>query len=154
MQRGAETVARTAQKRPMFTIEAYNTTSIARIPLARMEKAVRNVLEGEGIEEGVVNIVVVDDVSIHEMNKTYLQHDYPTDVITFSLDEEGLSGEIYISAETAREQATEYGVSFTNELMRLAAHGALHLAGYDDASDEQRARMRQLEDKYIGVSRS
>jgi probable rRNA maturation factor len=138
----------------MFTIEAYNTTSIARVPLAKMRRAVHNVLEGEGITEATVNIVVVDDVSIHEMNKTYLQHDYPTDVITFSLDEEGLSGEIYISAETAREQAKEYGVSFTNELMRLAAHGALHLAGYDDASDEERARMRQLEDTYIGVSRS
>lgn len=138
----------------MVTIEAYNTTSIARIPLAKMRRAVQHVFEGEGITEGTVNIVVVDDVSIHEMNKTYLQHDYPTDVITFSLDEEGLSGEIYISAETAREQAKEYEVSLTNELMRLAAHGALHLAGYDDASDEERARMRQLEDTYIGVSRS
>lgn len=135
----------------MLTIEAYNTTSIVRLPLAKMRRAVQHVFEGEGIAEGAVTIVLVDDTTIHEMNKTYLQHDYPTDVITFSLDEEPLSGEIYISAETARNQAEEYGVSVTNELMRLAAHGALHLAGYDDANDEGRAQMRRLEDKYIGV---
>lgn len=135
----------------MLAIEAYNTTSIARIPLAKMRHVVQQVFQGEGIQTAEVTIVIVDDKKIHEMNKMYLQHDYPTDVITFSLDEDKLSGEIYISAETAREQAQEYGVSFTNEMKRLAAHGALHLVGYDDASEEERAQMRQLEDTYIGV---
>ncbi len=135
----------------MLTIEAYNTTSIARIPLARMRRAVRNVLEGEKIRKAEVNVVVMDDQAIHEMNRTYLNHDYPTDVITFYLDEQPLTGEIYISAETARTQAAEYGVSFTNEMMRLAAHGALHLAGYDDATEEEREQMRKLEDRYIAL---
>lgn len=135
----------------MLAIEAYNTTSIARIPLAKMRHAVQHVFQGEGIKKAEVTIVVVDNRTIHEMNQTYLQHNYPTDVITFSLDEDELSGEIYISAETAREQAREYGVSFTNELMRLAAHGALHLVGYNDASEQERAWMRQLEDKYISL---
>lgn len=135
----------------MLTIEAYNATSIPRIPLARMRRAVKNVLEGEKVKKAEVNIVVMDDTSIHEMNKTYLNHDYPTDVITFYLDERPLAGEIYISAETARMQAAEYGVSFTNEMMRLAAHGALHLVGYDDATDEEREKMRTLEDKYIAM---
>lgn len=135
----------------MLTIETHTVSSVARVPLAKMRRAVMRVLEGEHIGEGEVTIVVMDDAAIHEMNKTYLQHDYPTDVITFCLDREPLCGEIYISAETAREQAAEYGVSFTNEMMRLAAHGALHLAGYDDATDAERERMRKLEDKYIGV---
>ena len=135
----------------MLTIEAYNTTSIARVPLARMCRAVRNVLEGEKIGKAEVNIIVMDDKAIHEMNRTYLNHDYPTDVITFYLDEQPLTGEIYISAETAREQAQHYGVSFTSEMMRLAAHGALHLAGYDDATDEEREHMRKLEDRYIAL---
>lgn len=135
----------------MLTIEAYNATSIARIPLARMRRAVRSVFEGEKIRKAEVNIIVMDDQAIHEMNRTYLNHDYPTDVITFYLDEQPLTGEIYISAETARHQAAEYGVSFTNEMMRLAAHGALHLAGYDDATEEERERMRKLEDRYIAL---
>lgn len=58
-------------------------------------------------------------------------------------------GEIYISAETAEKQANEYGVSLTNELMRLTAHGALHLCGYDDGTEADKEAMHKLENKYI-----
>jgi probable rRNA maturation factor len=60
-----------------------------------------------------------------------------------------LYGEIYVSLETARRQANEYGVAVVNELARLAVHGALHLLGYDDASDEDRKTMHELENTYI-----
>jgi rRNA maturation RNase YbeY len=83
------------------------------------------------------------------LNKQYLQHDYATDVITFPLDEQPLYGEIYVSLETARRQANEYGVTVVNELCRLAVHGALHLLGYDDATLEDRAAMHKLESKFI-----
>ena len=73
-----------------------------------------------------------------------------TDVITFPIDEEPpIYGEIYISIDTARRQAEEYGVSLRNELCRLAVHGALHLAGYDDATPKQREKMHNLENQYI-----
>lgn len=114
-----------------------------------MRRVIENVLCGEGIDEATVGVVLVDDARIHAMNKEFLQHDYPTDIITFSLEDDGIDGEMYISIDTARRQAAEYDVSLTNELMRLAAHGTLHLAGYDDASTEERAQMSALEDKYM-----
>ncbi|MBK7986366.1 MAG: rRNA maturation RNase YbeY [Ignavibacteria bacterium] len=83
------------------------------------------------------------------MNRKFLQHDYPTDVITFPLEDNPLEGEIYISIDTAIEQARDYNVSVAQELMRLAAHGTLHLIGYDDSTDEERARMSELETLYI-----
>ncbi len=140
----------------MIDIATHNDTAYKRLPLAKIKRAAENVLNGENITAASVSIVIVDDEKIHNLNRQYLNHDYPTDVITFALaeaddsDENGeIDGEIYISVETAREQAQEYGVSLTNELMRLAAHGTLHLAGYDDATVEQRATMKQLEDRYI-----
>lgn len=138
---------------PKIYVNVINNSRQPRIPSKKMEQVVRAVCYGEGIQSAEIGIIVLDDEQIHAMNKEFLQHDYPTDVITFLIDEaeenQPLSGEIYISADTAKLQAKEYSVSLTNELMRLAAHGALHLAGYDDSTDEERNRMHELENKYI-----
>ena len=98
-----------------------------------------------------LNIVYLSDKEIHEMNREYLDHDYPTDVITFTIDDEGeiLEGEIYIGAETARSQAGEYGVSLSREIMRLAVHGTLHLMGMDDRTPQEKQKMTQEEDRYL-----
>ncbi len=131
-------------------IQVYNQTERKFLPLKKMRETAARVFNGEGQNEVELSIVILDDPAIHQMNVDFLQHDYPTDVITFNMDEEDtLAGEVYISADTAESQAKEYGVSLTNELMRLAAHGALHLCGYDDATDEQREKMHSLENKYI-----
>ncbi len=132
-----------------FEIHIFNDTTCKPIPRARMQRVIENVLRGEKISEARVSVVVVDDAKIHAMNKEFLQHDYPTDIITFPLEDEDIDGEMYISIDTARQQAAEYGVSLTNELARLAAHGTLHLVGYDDASTEERTNMSRLEDKYM-----
>jgi probable rRNA maturation factor len=135
----------------MIQISIHNDTAHTRIPKAKLRRTVEHVLQGEGQTEATVSIILVDDARIHAMNKEFLQHDYPTDIITFPLEEECIDGELYISIETAERQASEYGVSLTNELMRLAAHGTLHLAGYDDATEEERQSMSRLEDKYMNV---
>jgi probable rRNA maturation factor len=132
-----------------FEIHIFNDTKRTPIPRAKMRRVIENVLRGEGALEAAVSVVLVDDKCIHGMNKEFLQHDYPTDIITFPLDDETIDGEMYISIDTAICQAAEYGVSLTNELMRLAVHGTLHLVGYDDASTEERKQMSALEDKYI-----
>ncbi|TAE31186.1 MAG: rRNA maturation RNase YbeY [Candidatus Kapaibacterium sp.] len=132
-----------------FEIHIFNDTAHKPIPRAKMQRVIENVLHGEKILEARVSVVVVDDMRIHAMNKEFLQHDYPTDIITFSLEDEDIDGEMYISIDTARRQAKEYGVSLTNELSRLAAHGTLHLVGYDDAKAEDRTNMSKLEDKYM-----
>jgi probable rRNA maturation factor len=133
----------------MISIEAYNDTAEKRLPVTKVKRAVEHVLKGERVRKASISIVFVSDEKIHEMNKHFLRHDYPTDVITFPLEEDVVDGEIYVSVDTARRQADEYKVSFTNELMRLAAHGTLHLVGYDDSTDEQRKKMSILEDRYI-----
>jgi rRNA maturation RNase YbeY len=84
------------------------------------------------------------------MNRTYLRHDYATDVISFPLGEgDAVEGELYVNLDRARVQARRYGVSPTRELMRLVIHGTLHLVGFDDGREEERERMRMREDQYL-----
>ncbi len=137
-----------------FEIYIFNDTEQQRIPRTKMRRVIENVLRGEKwrkkpIESATVNVILVDDVKIHAMNNEFLRHDYPTDIITFPLEEDCIDGELYISLDTAAKQAEDYGVSLTNELMRLAAHGTLHLIGYDDATEAARKEMSRLEDYYI-----
>jgi probable rRNA maturation factor len=98
-----------------------------------------------------VGIIFVDDNGIRELNKKYLNHDYVTDVISFPVDEvDGvIEGEIYICVAQADRQAREYKISLKNEISRLAIHGMLHLVGYEDTTPEQRAVMREKEDRYL-----
>ena len=137
-----------------FEIHIFNDTERKRIPRVKMRRVIENVLRGEKwrketISSATVSVILVDDAKIHAMNIEFLQHDYPTDIITFPLEEDCIDGELYISVDTAAKQAADYGVSLTNELMRLAAHGTLHLVGYDDATEAERKEMSRLEDHYI-----
>ncbi|MCK9339984.1 MAG: rRNA maturation RNase YbeY, partial [Bacteroidales bacterium] len=76
----------------------------------------------------------------------YLQHDTLTDIITFDYcEEDTISGDIYISIERVRENAVIFKVSFDEELLRVLAHGIMHLCGYKDKSDDDAAKMRQKE---------
>ena len=86
---------------------------------------------------------------MRELNRQYLGHDYDTDVLSFSLEDDIIDGEVYISIPKAKEQAKDYGVSLENELLRLSAHGTLHLAGYDDNTKEAKEQMHNFENKYI-----
>jgi probable rRNA maturation factor len=123
------------------------------LPVKKMIDAIKNIanqkLENVG---GSINLVVCDDTFIHALNKQYLAHDYPTDVITFVLDEKPLDAEIYISYETATVQAKDYRVSLAQEMCRLAVHGALHIAGHDDDNDEKRHEMHKLENHYLKLT--
>lgn len=99
-----------------------------------------------------LRIVFTDDEQIRTLNRNYLKHDYPTDVLSFPIEEEGnfIEGEIYIGLDRAAEQAKEYGVAFPTEILRLIIHGLLHLVGYDDQTAHQRKIMTQKENEYLG----
>jgi probable rRNA maturation factor len=133
-------------KHDVTVINAHPRTRLRREEIARK---VAQVLRGEKVGTAQVNIVLVSDDDLLEMNRTHLAHDYYTDVITFTLEEKPLEGEIYISIDRARDQASEYGVGLYEEIQRLAIHGALHLAGYNDANSAEREEMRRLEDRYL-----
>ena len=98
---------------------------------------------------GAINIVFCSDNYILDVNMKYLQHDYFTDIITFDYCEKDvLSGDLFISIDSVRENAQFYGTEFADELNRVMVHGLLHLIGYDDHSEADIAVMRQKENYY------
>ena len=99
---------------------------------------------------GQVNIIFCSDNYILDINQKYLQHDYFTDIITFDYCEgKTLSGDLFISVDTVRENAIFYGTEFDDELNRVIVHGLLHIIGYDDHSEEDQKTMRSKEDYYL-----
>lgn len=119
----------------------------------RLREAVRLVLVDHGVTKGNISLAVVDDATIHDVNRRFLNHDEPTDVVTFVLEEaeNSLDGEIVLGAEVAARMAAELGVPAGDELLLYVIHGALHLVGYDDLSDEPRAEMRRCERQYLAA---
>ena len=113
------------------------------------------VAESEIKKLGPLSIIFCSDNYILDINIKYLQHDYFTDIITFDYCEgDRVSGDLFISIDSVRENALHYGVRFEDELDRVMVHGLLHLIGYDDHTPEETAVMRQKEDYYISIKRS
>ncbi len=95
---------------------------------------------------GEVGYLFVDDEKILEMNRQYLGHDYYTDVITFDYSEGNrLNGDIVISLDTVRSNASQYGRPYDEELHRVIIHGILHLCGINDKGPGEREQMEQAE---------
>ncbi|MBO5718339.1 MAG: rRNA maturation RNase YbeY [Bacteroidales bacterium] len=101
---------------------------------------------------GDINYIFCSDKKILEVNIEYLGHDYYTDIITFDYDE-GLrvSGDLFISLETVASNAEMLGIAYEEELMRVMAHGVLHLCGFKDKSDEDAANMRLREQEALAI---
>lgn len=99
-----------------------------------------------------LSIVYCSDERLLEMNRAHLSHDYYTDIITFDLsDTSAIEGEIYISLDRVRENASTFEDSFEKELCRVMAHGLLHLCGYDDHTEADKATMRSKETFYLSL---
>jgi probable rRNA maturation factor len=89
--------------------------------------------------EAEISVAFVDDAEIARLNGEWLGREGPTDVIAFGLGERPLVADVYVSVDTARRNAAEYGVEPREELLRLVVHGVLHAAGFDHPEDEGRA---------------
>lgn len=109
--------------------------------------AVQVVLADSPFRSADVSLAIVDDPTIHQLNIRYLDHDYPTDVLSFVLDESDghLEGEVIVSSDTAIRAAAEAGWSAHDELRLYVIHGALHLVGYQDKEPQQRRAMLEAE---------
>ena len=119
---------------------------------AKNNKWLKLVAESEIKKIGDIAIVFCSDNYILDINLKYLQHDYFTDIITFDYCEGSvLSGDLFISVDSVRENAGLYGAEFQDELNRVIVHGLLHLIGYDDHTDEEKKLMREKEDYYLSV---
>jgi len=98
-----------------------------------------------------LEINFISDKSILEINRTYLPHNYTTDIITFNYSNvsDKIDGEIFISIEDAILNSIKFKVSLSEELARLVIHGLLHLLGYDDQSSSNKKIMKRLENKLL-----
>ena len=99
-----------------------------------------------------VSVIFCSDNYILDINQRFLQHDYFTDIITFDYSEGSkISGDLFISVDSVKENSIEYGTDFEDELHRVIVHGILHLIGYDDHTDEDIKIMRSKENYYLSL---
>ena len=109
---------------------------------------IQNVIISEEKQVGEINFIFCDDDYLLEINKQYLEHDYYTDVISFDYTEDDvISGDVFISINRVEENATDYNVTFQEELNRVIIHGILHYCGYNDKSDADEELMRIKEEE-------
>lgn len=134
--------------------EVINKTEEEVKEIEELKGLLQFALEYLKLENVMFNIIIVDNETIHEINREYRGVDRPTDVISFALEDDEtfikteyrILGDIYISLEKAKEQAVNYGHSFKRELSFLAIHGLLHLLGYDHMEKEEEEEMFALQE--------
>lgn len=123
-----------------------NLGGFADVDAPELARAVRHTLRSQGVVEGELSLTLLDDAAIRALNRSYLGHDSPTDVLAFVLGPgPSLLGDVYVGAEQAGRQAAELGISLDEELVRLAVHGALHVLGHDHPEGEGRERCPMFE---------
>lgn len=101
-----------------------------------------------------LNYIYCSDNYLLEINKTYLEHDYYTDIITFDQREDlgaNLEADIFISIDRVKENALNQHIEWSHELHRVMAHGLLHLLGHNDKTPEQQSEMRKSEDACLSL---
>ena len=117
---------------------------------ARVRAWIRRLAQSHGKTVDFISFIFCSDPYILQINRQYLDHDYFTDIITFPYKEDKeIAADIYISLDTVRENARDYGVHFQNELLRVMAHGVLHISGFGDKSDDEIRLMRKAEDEAV-----
>ena len=116
-----------------------------------MEKALKDL----DCSDRELSILVTGDEQIHELNRQYLNRDKPTNVLAFPMGSEtggidtGMLGDIVISVDTAKREASEMGIRFHERIYQLLIHGLLHLMGYDHEISEKDEKKMQKEEKRL-----
>jgi probable rRNA maturation factor len=120
---------------------------------ARLKKAVALILKDAGIQSAEISIAIVGDAEMQRLNRQYLNHDYPTDVLSFVLEHDAaaksLDGQIIVSTDYAAREAPRYNWTPDDELLLYVIHGSLHLLGHDDTTPAAQQSMREAEAQYL-----
>lgn len=123
------------------------------VPNLRKERIaiwMHNSVIAEGKDLGDVNCILCTDEYLLEINKTYLNHDTFTDIVTFNyVENDIIAGDLFISIDRVQENAVSYKIDFLQELRRVIIHGILHLLGYNDKTPEEVEEIRAKEDFYL-----
>jgi rRNA maturation RNase YbeY len=118
---------------------------------AKKRKDIRQLLDetanNEGYEIQNITYIFMSDDELLEINQQHLQHDDYTDIITFDLSdiEASVDGEIYVSIDRIKDNASKFNCTFDQEIIRVLSHGLLHLLGYKDKSETDILKMREKE---------
>jgi len=140
------------RKKPLL-LEVLDEQDELAVDLAKVRIACEQILADGNIHSGKINVVLVDSDTIQQYNRDFLQHDYPTDTISFPTeyrrDEGYLEGEVLACTEVAKERAKEFGWTPEEELLLYVVHGMLHLIGFDDKTSEQQSVMQEQERTYL-----
>ena len=118
---------------------------------SQIKAFIESVLKKEKTQLATIHYICCSDKYLLSINQEFLNHDYYTDIITFGLHEKGtpVVAEVYVSVDRVKENAKTLGVTFTNEMLRVLFHGALHLCGYKDKRKADILAMRAKEDAYL-----
>ena len=112
----------------------------------------QNLISSENKKLGEINYIFCDDEHLLQVNRDFLQHDYYTDVITFDyVKGKTISADIFVSLPRISDNAKSLSKDFNSELLRVLAHGVLHLCGYKDKTEDEILEMRSKEDYYLSV---
>jgi len=118
----------------------------------QLKSFIKDIFKNEKKKARSLNYIFCSDQYLLEINKTYLGHNYFTDIITFDLTEPGsktIEGEIYISIDTVKDNAKRFKTTISKELYRVIFHGVLHLCGYDDKTITDKSQMTEKENYYL-----
>ena len=116
------------------------------------ENWLKELIISEDKKPGEINYIFCDDDHLLQVNKDFLNHDYYTDVITFDyVKGKTISADIFVSLPRILDNSSTLSNAFNSELLRVLAHGVLHLCGYKDKTDEEISEMRQKEDYYLSI---
>ncbi|HPW88823.1 MAG TPA: rRNA maturation RNase YbeY [Kaistella chaponensis] len=116
------------------------------------ENWLKDLIISEDKKPGEINYIFCDDDHLLQVNKDFLNHDYYTDVITFDyVKGKTISADIFVSLPRILDNSSTLSNAFNSELLRVLAHGVLHLCGYKDKTDEEISEMRQKEDYYLSI---
>lgn len=117
----------------------------------KLKPFIEGIFKREGKRLSLINYVFCSDDYLLQINRNFLQHDYYTDIITFSLSapRAPIEAEVYISIDRVKDNAQTQDTTYQEELLRVIFHGALHLCGYKDKTGSQSKIMREKEDQYL-----
>lgn len=132
-------------------INFFNEGELTLIPFrkGKCRDIALDIFESNNKSLKYINVILCDDEYLLNINKTYLNHDYLTDIITFDDGEEKVGSDIFISLDRIRDNATRLNIESTTEFMRVFIHGCLHLCGLKDKSLPDQKKMRSQEDYYL-----
>jgi rRNA maturation RNase YbeY len=133
----------------MISIE-YFSNEITGLPIDSITETLPVLVSLESRELGDITLIFCTDEELLAINKEHLDHDYYTDIITFNYNNDSIvSGDLFISVDRIKDNATQLAVSMEEELHRVCYHGVLHLVGYNDKTDQEIEVMRAKENFYL-----